>query len=187
MKHLTLCILVSISLLACNNKKKNAIPETATPAEVAEARSESEAKTEEFQQLTPYTPEQMRSLLPAEMDGDSTHNLEAGNYSGTAYVTASYQSNDSTYVVISLFDLGGPAGAGIYNNQFVNRFSEQWERGTEYRKVIDFNGGKAIEQADSKQKICVLNYVDDRFLVQISGNNVDISDLKDKADDLKLK
>lgn len=187
MKHLALCILISISLLACNNKKKNAVPVTATPAEVAEAKSESEKKMEEFEQLTPYTIEQMRALLPAEIDGDSTRNLEASNYAGTAYVTASYIANDSTFTVVSVFDLGGAAGAGIYKNQFINDLGEQKETATGYKKVIDFKGDKAIEQADTRQKIYVLNYIDNRFLVQISGTNVDISDLKDKAGDLKLK
>jgi hypothetical protein len=188
MKHLSLCIIIAISLLACNNKKKAAIPEAATPAEVAETRSELDKEMDKLQQLAPYTIEQMRALLPTELDGDSTRQVEALNSLGTNFAAATYKLSDTTFVEVAVFDCGGVAGAGVYNSQFVNEISEQWEGANGYKRLVDFNGGKAIEQVNLSKKTCSLTYMDnDRFLVTINGENTDITELKDKADDLKLK
>jgi hypothetical protein len=187
MKHLPLYIIITISLLACNNKKKDAIPQTASAAEVAETKSELDKEMEKLQQMTPYTIGQMRVLLPVELGGDSTHSIEAMNNLGTGFASASYKLSDSSSIEISVFDCGGVAGAGIYNAQFINEIGDQWEKEDRYKKLIDFKGGKAIEQVNRSRKTCSLAYMDkDRFLVTIAGSNTDVSELKDKADEIKL-
>lgn len=187
MKHLPLCIIITISLLACNNKKKAVVPESATPAEIAEAKSDLDRKMEELQQLTPYTEVQMRTLIPRVLDGDSASMMSAIENMGTGFIMAIYPLSDTSSIEMSAFDCGGIAGAGIYNNQFVNEIGEQWEGVNGYKKLVDFKGGKAIEQVNISRKTCSLTYMDlDRFLVTVVGKNIDISELKDKADEVKL-
>ncbi|MEO5562595.1 MAG: hypothetical protein ABIR18_04150 [Chitinophagaceae bacterium] len=189
MKHLLTLIIATSFFLACNNKKVAPATETSTNAEVSTKDiSEAQKKTEELQQLTPYTQDQMKALLPAALDDDTATILSASTNMGTGFVQAIYPLSDSTSVEINLFDCGGNAGAGIYNAQLVNQLDNQSANETEYTKAIDYNGGKAIEHFDKKSNNATLTYFTaDRLLVIIEGTNTGIDEVKKIAGKLKFK
>jgi hypothetical protein len=188
-KSAFLFIFTASLLLACKNKNKNSQQAAmATPAEIAETKSELDKKTEELQQLSPYTIEQIRALLPAELDGDSAINMEAYTHMGTGFAKATYPLSDSTSLDISIFDCGGVAGAGFYNAQFVTQLGNQSENEKEYTKMIDFKGGKAIEHAEKNKTFSSLTYTAaDRLLVMLEGKGIEADELKEKAKELKLR
>lgn len=190
MKKLTFPLIITASLLlACNNKNKNSQQAAmATPAEIAETRSELDKKMEELQQFSPYTIEQMKALLPVELDGDSATNIVAYTHMGTGFTKATYPLSDSTSLEVSVFDCGGVAGAGFYNAQFVNQLGNQSENAKEYTKMIDFKGEKAIEHAEKNKTFSSLTYTAaDRLLVILEGKGTDADELKEKAKELKFK
>lgn len=185
MKQLITVALIITSLLSsCNNRGKKTASEApaATSAEIQEAVSEAQQKTEELQQLTAYTPEEVRDLLPAELAGDSASKLSAYTNMGTGFGTAEYHPTDSTSIELSVFDCAGSAGAGIYNTQFINQLANQ----SGSTKTIEFKGGKAIEYS-SKNNSSLTWLANERLLVIAEGRNMRIEELKEIAGSLKLK
>lgn len=189
MKKLCFSLIIAAGLLlGCNNKNKSSQePEMATAAEIAETKTELDKEMEKLQQLSPYTIEQMKALLPVELEGDSASSIEAYSHMGTGFAKADYALSDSTSLEVSLFDCGGVAGAGFYNAQFINQLGNQSDNEREYTKVIDFKGGKAIEHFEKNRMLSSLTYTADRFLVILEGKGIETGDLKDKAGELKLK
>jgi hypothetical protein len=186
MKNLSICLIIIANLLACNNKNKPAQP--ATPEEIAEVKSELDKEMEDLQQASPYTIQQMRDFLPADLDGDSASNKEAYSHMGTGFAQAVYPLSDSTAVELSLFDCGGVAGAGFYRRQFIDRLGDQSENENEYTRVVDFKSSKAIEQFNKRRNSSSLTYIaNDRLLVTMEGKGIGVDELKDIASDLKLK
>jgi hypothetical protein len=190
MKNVVFSLIIASSLLlACKNRNKSSQQAAmATPAEVAETKSDLDKKMEDLQQLSPYTVPQMRALLPAELDGDSAIDAEAYTNMGTGYTRAMYHLSDSTSMEISIFDCGGVAGAGFYNAQFVNQLGNQSDNEKEYTKMIDFKGEKAIVHARKDKSFSSLMYTAaGRLLVTLEGKGIDADKLKDKAGELKFK
>jgi hypothetical protein len=178
-------IIASCLLFACNNNTK---PGKESPAVVAaetkEAAAELEKKTDALQRLTPYTMEEMKSLIPVTLNGDSAVNISSRGSMGTGFVSAEYKPSDSSSVELSIFDCAGTAGAGIYNAQYAGLLDSQND---EYIKIIGFKGGKAIEHDDRRRNNYSLSYiVHDRLLVTLDGKNVGIDELKEIAGKLNL-
>jgi hypothetical protein len=185
MKKIFVCLIASSLFLACNNKKNSGKNETASAAEIAETKSELDKKMEELQQLTPYTTEQMKAILPVEINGDSATTVEAHDNMGTGFSRAAYPLNDSTSVDIVVFDCGGPAGAGIYNTQFISQISNQVDNDREYTGVVDFSGTKAIVHTDKRRNNSSLTFLSGgRLLLTLEGKNCSIDDLKKVAKEL---
>lgn len=199
MKHLILsCMVVAYLLSACNNNKKpSEITVTSedgkekTTVDVNQVQSAAEQmqkQAEELQKLPPLSLDQLKALLPEELAGSKRSNYQATTATGTGLATAEYNLNDSTEIHVSIWDCGGPAGAGIYNMQYMSMFNFQSESETEYTKTIDFMGHKAFEHCQKDNSRCTLTYfTGGRFLVSLEGRNVNADELKQAAGSLNIK
>jgi hypothetical protein len=189
MKHLfAFLFIIGVLFVSCNNNKKNTqATEGAKDAQLAETSSPDwQKKIEELQQLTPYTIDQLRALLPSVLAGDSATGIETSTNMGTGFARAVYEG-DSSSLELNVFDCGGNAGAGIYQAQFINQLGIQDEGENEYTRVVDFNNGKAIEHANKETHAASLTYMHDRLLVMLEGKNKEPGELKILAKGLKLK
>lgn len=189
-----LCIIIITS--SCNNNKKQVTLTTedgkavivADIDKAAESVSDWQAKSAALQQLSPYTLDQLKAMIPEELAGGKRDKFSVNTYAGTSAATANYVINDSTKIDLNIFDCAGQAGAGIYNTQFLMAMNMQSETEKESVKTIELNGGKAIEQIrKDKSKASLTWLAGERLLVTVEGHNTGIDVLKQAAGSLSLK
>jgi hypothetical protein len=185
---LILALIITCLVSACNNKNKTpGTDPAATTGETPATLSATQEKIDALEQLKPYTLEEMQAYIPAVLAGDSASSINTDNNMGTGFAEAVYQPTDSTSIELSLFDLGGSAGAGLYNARFVNEMTE-FKTELSYSRVIDFKGGKAIERMDGNENLSSLTWIaNNRLLVELEGKNIGTDELKKIAGNIRLK
>ena len=166
MKKLVAGAAVIILLIAaCNNNKKpgeitikgkDGESVTINTNDLTEKANELKASMEELQNLKPYSLEQMKALVPAEIMGTPQSDYEAVNFSGVSQASAKYKMNDSAKVKLSIMDGAGTAGYGMYNMRLLMNFEQDNER--EYTKSTEFNGTKAVENCKKKRNDCSFTF-----------------------------
>jgi hypothetical protein len=183
-----LAVLITL-FSACNNKtKKQAAEKTIDSSSVRLDQTGSEKKMEELQDLPPLAPSYLSSILPESFMEVPKTNEAPDNSMGAGSISAVYPVNDSTRLRITVYDCSGPAGAGIYNTQFISRIGFTNENEKEYTKTIEMNGDKAIEHCMKTRVECSLTYFSgNRFLVTLDGENMNADALKDAAMKLNIK
>jgi hypothetical protein len=145
-------------------------------------------KMEELKKLQPLSLEQLKGLLPEELNGIKRTNYNTQNSMGYAIAEGDYQGEDNKGLKVVIYDCAGEAGAGMYSLTYWGAMNFQQESEKEYTKTIDFNGGKAIENFKKDANLSTLTYVaNDRLVVVITGNNMDPAAVKDAAQKLSLK
>ena len=197
MKQFILSFMVVASVLsACNNNKKTVEAtsddgKTTVSADVNQLQQVSEEmrkQSEELKNLPPLSLDELKALLPEQIMGAKRANFQATSATGTGLATAEYTINDSTELQVSIWDCGGPAGAGIYSTQYLAMFNFQSESDNEYTKTIDFKGQKAIEHCETNSNRCTLTYfTGKRFMVTLEGRNMHPEGLKQAANELNVK
>jgi hypothetical protein len=189
------CLVVTCLLAACNNNKKKVEAtsedgKTKVSADVSQLQQVSEEmkkQSEELQSLPPLGLDELKALLPEMIMGTKRAKFETASVAGTGLASAEYNLNDSTEIEVKIWDCGGPAGAGVYNMQYLAMFNIQSESDQEYTKTIDFKGQKAIEHCDNSSNRCSLTYfTGKRFMVTLEGRNVHPDGLKQAANELKM-
>lgn len=197
MKRLFLSAAI-IACFACNNGKTYTATtknddgtETKTSVDVksmASATDEMNKKIEELKKLTPYTLDQLKALLPEELNGVKQTNYNSSTAMGYALISADYKKDDTTSLQVSVYDCAGEAGSAWYGMAYWSKMSFQQESSTEYTKTIDFMGGKAVENYNNKSKRSTLTFAaNDRLLVELKGDNMKPDELKEAAQKLNLK
>jgi hypothetical protein len=190
MKQLILSGILAVFLLsACNNKKKTAQVTIEDGKEKVTIDSGFlQKQIESLQELSPLSQEELKSVLPAELMGAKGSDYMTRSAVGTGFANAEYKINDSTKIIMSLWDCGRPGGAGYLNRQYMAMPNSAYENDDEYKKPVDFNGQKALEQCQKKNNRCSFTYFGGtRFLVVLTGFYVDMEALKKAAGQLKLK
>ena len=198
MKRIISVLLASTILLAaCNNKKPkemtNTSPDgketvTMDPGKMQDAAQDMEKQKAELEKLTPLTLDQLKALLPETLIGAPRKSYETNASMGAGLANASYEMNDSTNVKLTIWDCGGPGGAGIYGMQYMTLWNIQQDNDREYNKTIDLNGSKALEHCYKTRNECSLTYfTGNRFMVILEGNNVGADALKQAAGGLNIK
>ena len=196
MKKLLICGAAILFLaVGCNRNKKpgdvtikgkDGETVTVNTNDYMEKAKEMKANMEELQKLKPFSMDEMKALIPAEIMGTQQSGLEAVSFSDVSQASARYKMNDSSKVKLSVLDCAGTAGAGIYNMRLLMNFEIDNER--EYTKASEFNGGKAVESCKKKRIDCSFTYFSgDRFMVVLDGEYVGIDKLKDIAGGLSIK
>lgn len=176
---------VSIAIITgCNNANKNAAAGSAVNDSTGrrQINSANEEKISALQQLTPYTTDQMKALLPATLNGDSASGQSAYMNMGTGYAQANYIHDDSTRIQLSIFDCGGNAGAGLYTTQYLALLSGYDQSST---RLTDFRGEKAVEHGDNNRSAFTF-FGAGRLLVSMDAVNVSLQTLKELAAGLTL-
>lgn len=152
------------------------------------AADEMTQRLEALKKLKPLTIEEMKALLPEEMDGVKQSNYNATATMGYAFVGVEYDKKDRSELKVNLYDCAGEMGAGFYSATYWTGMNFQQENENEYTKTIDFMGGRAIENYKKEQNNSTLTYiVGDRLLVVLEGRDMKPEELKAAAEKLNLK
>jgi hypothetical protein len=187
MKQSFLLLITICIFTACNNKNQSAgsAAGSSDSANTTAGDSRVQKKVEELQQLTPYTPEQLKAMIPVMLSDDSASEVSAYTNMGTAYAGTIYRHDDYMNIELDVFDCAGSAGAGLYSRHY-----QEVENITDkHTKITDFNGEKAIEHLDDgDSRHPVFTFIaNGRLLVTLEGENFDMETLKEKARKLSLK
>lgn len=202
MKHLLLPALASFFLLSsCGNDAKvksvqqNEDGSTTTTTvdmenlqKMSDGADEMTKKVEELKKLAPLSLDQLKSLLPEELNGMKRTNYNTQNTMGYAVAQGEYQGEGDKNLSVVIYDCAGEAGSGMYSITYWGAMNFQQDSEKEYTKTIDFNGAKAIENYKKDANISTLTYVGhDRLVVVLTGNKMEPSAVKDAAKQLELK
>jgi len=192
MKRIFSILLLSGSLIACNNKKttdKTVKADSIKPvaAEKPLTANPYEKEAAELETKTPLTEDQLKTKLPAHLMNATLADYTYNATMGAALVSGAYKINDSTTINVSLYDCAGPGGAGLFNLQYAGQLGYENDNNTEYTKVTDFNGYKAIEHCKKDSPECSFTYfAGKRFLVTVESDHAEISLLKQAANALNI-
>ena len=149
---------------------------------------EIEKKMEDLKKLTPLTLDQLKAMLPEEMNGIQRSSFNANSTMGFAIAEAEYQKDDNTDLKLVIYDCAGEAGAGIFGLAYWTKMNMQSESSDGYVKTVEFNGSKAVETYEKGNNEAALTYVvNDRLLVVVTGRNMDNNAVRHAAQNLKLK
>ncbi len=195
MKRIFSIAIICMSLLiSCKNNKSKSPAEDKKPDSITIVNDEKkkinearEKTAEELGKLNPLTEEEIKALMPATIADAPLTNYSFNSTLGTALASGEYKLNDSSILILNIYDCAGAGGAGLYNLQFANQLDYTNDNDNEYTKIIDWNGDKAIEHCMKTGKECSLTYfTGKRFLVALEGN-VPANELKQIAKGLKIR
>jgi len=162
---------------------------------MAAVAEEMEEEGEKLLKATPMSNAELKKLLPENLIGYPRKKFSVGNglMVGLAQGEAEYEVDKKARakIKLSIIDGAGEAGSAIVNMMrlgFAREFEEENESG--YSKSTTIRGYKAIEEVrtrrdktNSEFKMLVAN----RFLVQVEGKSVDVSEVKKAIDKLDFK
>jgi hypothetical protein len=199
MRNLFISLLaVSLVFSACKNDKKVTVKDknedgttTTTTVDMnnaADNTDEMNRKMEELKKLTPLTLDQLKALLPEELNGIKRKEFNTSSALGYTFGQAKYEKDDTTQIELTVYDCAGEAGAGIYGLNYWTKMNMQSESSNGYTKTIDFNGTKAVESFEKGSNQYTLTYTaNERLLLVLTGRNISVDELKNAAKNLNLK
>ena len=195
---LSFLLFCAMTLAACDNGKtitrteKNEDGTTTTTSvdlsSMATHADDITQKMEALKNLTPLSLDELKALLPEEINGVKRSRFNANSAMGFAMAEAEYQQDDETELRLAVYDCAGEAGSGIFGMSYWTKMSMQSESDDGYTKTVSFNGDKAVETYQKGNNESSLTYVvNDRLLVTLTGHNMDASTLKNIGENLTLK
>lgn len=190
MKKILLTTLVSIVFIACSSDKKPATEskEATVKSMISTPEDEKEKKTEELKKAPQLTLEQMRALLPAQLDSAKEKNYLASTQFGYGLASVEYPKTKSRGIKVTLYDCAGEAGSVNYFENYWNHLNLQNQAENEFTKTIDFEGGKAVETYKKDMNLSTLTFViRDRLVIIMEGKNLSPEDLERAAKKLHAK
>lgn len=156
--------------------------------DVAKSMEINLSKTEGLKKLSPLTMDQLKALIPEEFMGMKRSSFNTTNAMGVASCNARYKSEEGKELKIEILDCAGEMGANFYSIRFFGLWNIEEENDNGYQKTIDLNGEKAIEKFDKSGNRYELTYfTNERFLVNLEGENIGVNDLKQASKNLNLK
>lgn len=190
-------LLISL-LLACTNDKKVTYKEehedgtttttTVDQGNYAQSAEAIEAQMNALKQLPPLSIDELKSMLPDQLNGMKRTKFNANSAMGFAMVQGEYKNDDQSEIQLVIYDCAGDAGSAIYASTYWTRMNMQSESDKGYMKTVDFMDGKAIEAMENNHREASLTYfTKDRFLVVLTGRNVPVDVLKQSAKGLNLQ
>lgn len=161
---------------------------TVDPTQAAGAADEMQKKVEELKKLPALTLDQLKALLPEEINGIKRSTFNANAMLGYAMGEAEYKKDDTTSLKLTVIDCAGEAGSAIYGLSYWTKMSLQSESDNGYTKSVDFLGQKAVETYDkSGNRYTEVFVASDRLLVTMEGENTGLDMVKQAAQGLNLK
>lgn len=191
MKGILFATLLLLVFTACNSNKKPADKIEKKDAAVKSMTApvdEKEKKTEELKKASQLTLEQMRILLPAELDSAKEKNYVASTQFGYGLASAEYPKTRSRSIKVTLYDCAGESGAVNYFENYWNNLNVQKQTDQEFMKTIDFEGGKAVETHKKDLNFSTLTFViRGRLVIVMEGKNIQPEELEAAAKKLHQK
>lgn len=195
---LSLLLVTAFVSISCNSNKdkitvKDANGNKATidlsdVKDMAKSMEINQGKSENLKKLSPLSLDQMKALIPEEFMGMKRSSFNTANAMGVATCNANYKSENGQELKVEILDCAGEMGTNMYSMRFLGLWNFEEENDNGYQKTIDLNGDKAIEKYSKSSNRYELTYfANDRFLVNLEGENVGIDFLKQAAKNLNLK
>lgn len=189
MKQFLLVIMVLFIGLACSSKKDDK-KETkeATVKAMATPVDEKAQKTEELKKAQQLTLEQMRALLPSELDSAKERNYRSSTQFGYPFATIEYPKTKSRVIKITLYDCAGELGFNNYFENYWDYLNVNKQTDQEFTRTIDFEGGKAVETYKKDMNLSTLTFVvKDHLVIIMEGKNMSSEQLEAAAKKLYQK
>lgn len=191
MRKIIFVATASILFIACNSGRKEdtqAGNKEATVKSMVSPEDEKAKKLEDLKKMPQLTLEQMRKLLPHELDSAKEKNFLASTQFGYGLASIEYPKNRTTGLKVTMYDCAGEMGSANYFEIYRNKLNTDGESEQEYTKTIDFMGGKAIENYKKDLKLSTLTFVvRDRLVIVIEGKNIQPDELKAASQQLYSK
>jgi hypothetical protein len=190
MKRFLLVAMASLFFAACGGDKKPAQTETkdATVKSMTTPVDEREKKTEELKKAPQLTIEQMRVLLPHELDSATEKNYLASTQFGYGIASADYPKSKSRVIKVTLYDCAGEMGSVNYFENYWNKLNVNSQTENDLIKTVDFEGGKAVETYKKDLNLSTFTFViRDRLVIVMEGKNITSEQLEEAAKKLHKK
>ena len=189
MKQFLLVTLLSFVFFACRSDKKPAEnTDAAVKSMTTTPVDEKEKKTEELRKAPQLTLEQMRLLLPQELDSAKEKNYLASTQFGYGLASVEYPKTKSKSIKVTLYDCAGEMGSVNYFENYWNHLNVQNQTENEFTKTINFEGGKAVESYKKDLNLSTLTFViRDRLVIMMEGKNITPEELEKAAKKLHAK
>jgi hypothetical protein len=191
MKHFLIVTMVSLVFAACNGDKKSGDKIEAKDVAIKSMTApvdEREKKTEDLKKAPQLTIEQMRILLPHELDSATEKNYLASTQFGYGLASAEYPKSKSRVIKVTLYDCAGEMGAVNYFENYWNKLNVQNLTENEFIRTVDFEGGKAVETYKKDLNLSTFTFViRDRLVIVMEGKNISSGQLEEAAKKLHKK
>lgn len=180
-----------LAIAACNrnktasdkNEQKNvAVKSMSVPVD------EKARITEELKKAPQLTLEQLRMLLPHELDSARERNFLASTQFGYGLASVEYPKSRSRNLKVTLYDCAGEMGTANYFENYWDNLNVQKETAEESMKTIDFMGGKAVESYRKDMNLTTLTFViRQRLVIIMEGKNLKPEEVEGAAKKLYAK
>lgn len=190
MKRFLLVAIVSLFFAACGGDKKPAQTENkdATVKSMTTTVDEKEKKTEELKKAPQLTIEQMRVLLPHELDSATEKNYLASTQFGYGIASAEYPKSKSRVIKVTLYDCAGEMGSVNYFENYWNKLNVNSQTENDLIRTVDFGGEKAVETYKKDLNLSTFTFViRDRLVIVMEGKNISSEQLEEAAKKLHKK
>lgn len=142
---------------------------------------------EDLKKTPQLTLDQIRALLPHELDSAKERNYVASSQFGYGLASIEYPKAKSR-VKVTLYDCAGEMGATNYFENYWNNLNVTKETEQESVKTIDFMGGKAVENYKKSMNLSTLTFVvRDRLVIVVEGKNMKPEEVEAVAEKLHKK
>lgn len=196
--YLSIILAAGLLTVSCNNNKdkitvkdgegNKATIDLSDVKDMAKSITDNQGKAEELKKLTPLSLAEMKALIPEEFMGMKRSSFNTANAMGVATCNASYKSEDGKELKVEILDCAGEMGANMYSMRFFSLWNFEEENDNGYQKTIDFDGQKAIEKySKNNNRYELVYFSNERFLVNLEGENIGMDVLKQAAKNLNLK
>lgn len=190
MKKIVLIAFVSFVFIACGGDKKSppADSQPKVKAMTAAPVDEREKRTEELKKAPQLTLEQMRMLMPKELDSAKEKNYLASTQFGYGLASVEYPKGKGRSLKVTLYDCAGEMGYVNYFENYWDHLNVNSQSDTEFTKTLDFEGGKAVEIYKKDMNLTTLTFViRDRLVIMVEGKNMAPGEVESAARKLHQK
>lgn len=187
MKILVSLLVISMFLSSCGKKKEEQTEQEKAMEMVDKIKEEAEnISNEEPKEVVDA--KLLKELLPETAAGLARKSAESEKTGAMGFMISKAEArykNDDSSIEVNIIDVAGTGALMGMAAWSMIDMDKETENG--YEKTTTYKGNKAYEKYNSKNKdgeIAVI--VAKRFVVTVSGNNIEIGKVKETLDDIDL-
>lgn len=186
-KILVSILVLTLALNSCGKKKEEQTEQEKAMEMVDKIKEEAEnISNEEPKEVVDA--KLLKELLPETAAGLTRKGAESEKTGAMGFMISKAEArykNDDSSIEVNIIDVAGTGALMGMAAWSMMEMDKETENG--YEKTITYKGNKAYEKYDSKNKdgeIAVI--VAKRFVVTVSGNNIEMDKVKEVLDDIDL-